>query len=85
MTNIKSIEGTITLTDGTTSQFSMADGFGWQQWGATQSRLGLTVDVLQAISAGLEEADIYLNEDDDESDDEDATEYSYGEHELGLR
>ena len=48
------IDGTITLEDGSTSSFSLsADG--WQQWGASTERLGRTVDVLEALELALTE------------------------------
>jgi sensor domain CHASE-containing protein len=59
------IRGTITLADGSTSEFTTEPDLGWQQWGADQRRLGRTVDVLEAISATVAEFE-------EENEDEDA-------------
>lgn len=73
---IESIEGEITLADGTVSKFSFGS-LGWQQWGATDDRLWRTSGYMSAIESALseemalladEERD-FLN-DDEESDEE---------------
>lgn len=70
------IEGTITLDDGSTSQFSIGSN-SWSQWGAPTERLGKTVDIIEAMAEGLRERGegFYGEEEDDAI-------YSYGEHEL---
>jgi hypothetical protein len=47
------VEGTITLTDGSASSFSVDTEYGWQQWGAGTERLGQTVGILDAIESAL--------------------------------
>lgn len=47
---IREVQGTITLEDGSTSEFLVTGG-GYTQWGADTERLGETVDLL----AGFEE------------------------------
>lgn len=49
----REISGTITLTDGTTSSFSITGEGGWQQWGASDKRLGASVDIMEAMTLGL--------------------------------
>lgn len=68
MTKVSEIQGIITLTDGTTSQFSISRDLGWQQWGAVTDRLGSTVDVLEALVAGLTDNEIDVESSDDEDD-----------------
>lgn len=70
MTKVSEIKGTITLTDGTTSEFSISRDLGWQQWGATTERLGSTVDVMDALVAGLVANDIDVESSDDEDEDD---------------
>lgn len=67
---ITSIEGTITLADGTTSKFIIGTDFGWQQWGADIERIGKTVDTMEALVDGLKEAEIPFASDWDGDDDE---------------
>lgn len=73
-TNVKvsEIKGTIILTDGTTSEFSISRDLGWQQWGAMTERLGSTVDVLDALVAGLVDNGIDIESSDDEDDEEES-------------
>jgi hypothetical protein len=49
------IKGTIELNDGSTSEFSLQEDAGWQQWGAAQNRLGRTVTLLDALAAAAVE------------------------------
>lgn len=56
------IKGTITLSDGSESEFSIFDNNEWHQWGAETKRLGQTVDVIEAIANGLTNAEIVLGE-----------------------
>lgn len=64
---VTSIEGTITLADGTTSSFSITADGGYQQWGAAQERLSRTVDVLSALVEGLVDGEVrFEGEDEDE-------------------
>jgi len=57
-----SITGTITLADGSTSEFSVNNEYGWQQWGATTERLGRTVGIVEAMAEAVfdmtEEGDV---------------------------
>ncbi|HEX6685548.1 MAG TPA: hypothetical protein VF062_22425 [Candidatus Limnocylindrales bacterium] len=71
MTKISRITGTITLTDGSTSEFSIATDGGWQQWGAEPFRLAETVDALEALTRALFEDDLLASEDDEQEPDED--------------
>lgn len=52
---VTEIKGTIVLADGSTSEFSLIEDYGWQQWGASNERLGQTVEVLEAMVAGLKD------------------------------
>lgn len=48
---VKEVTGTITLMDGTRSEFRVLttdDGY-WQQWGATGDRLQLTAELVEAV------------------------------------
>lgn len=47
------IRGTITLHDGSTSDFTVTSDRGYQQWGADVPRLGRTVLLMEAIEAAL--------------------------------
>lgn len=69
---ITDISGTITLTDGTTSDFTIGTDGEWQQWGATTERLGETVNAMETIVAALLDENILATDDDtdDDSDDE---------------
>ena len=78
MSKIASINGTIVLTDGTTSNFQISTDGQWQQWGATTERLGQTVDAMDAMVRGLLE-DNLLASDDDEMEAHDRLEYLRGE------
>ena len=60
---VRSIEGTITLEDGSMSHFILSDYYGWEQWGARTERLGATVDVMEALSLGLAEGEIPFEDD----------------------
>lgn len=65
---ITEITGTITLADGSTSEFSIDAGCGleWSQWGAGESRLWQTTDALEAMANGLESAGVEFWYDEDE-------------------
>jgi len=69
MAQVKEITGTITLADGSVSEFSLSGEGSWQQWGAVQDRLFKTVEALETISNALESEDLLYREDED-SDDE---------------
>ena len=58
------VEGTITLADGTTSEFLIGVDGGWSQWGATRERLGQSVDVVEALKEGLFAEELLLSEED---------------------
>lgn len=55
---IRSITGTITLADGTTTQFTV-DGYGWRQY-ETRGRAAEFVETLDAIERGA--ADVGLKD-----------------------
>lgn len=44
------ITGTIELSDGSKTQFSIGPDLGWQQWGNDPSKLGDTVDLMDALA-----------------------------------
>ncbi len=72
MSKVQNITGTITLEDGTTSEFSVS-AESYSQWGAERSRLGITVDVLTAFQFAVSEHDDgYEDEDEDEEEDDGA-------------
>lgn len=50
---VETISGTITLRDGSTSEFSIDMDYGWSQWGATEDRLYKTVRALEVMSEAL--------------------------------
>jgi hypothetical protein len=50
---ITEIEGTITLDDGRTIEFSIDREYGWSQWGQTEENLWDTVELLDDISETL--------------------------------
>lgn len=62
------IEGTVTLSDGRTSQFAIGDVAGditWQQWGANEETLYRTVRLLEGLTEKIHEDDLLTKEDDD--------------------
>lgn len=65
------IEGTITLPDGSTSQFQISADYGWQQWGAVTERLYRSQSVVTALVNGLTEGEALANEEDYDADDTD--------------
>ncbi len=77
----RSIEGTVTLADGSTSKFIITADYGWQQWGATQDRLIRSGPIMDALIAGLADESLVISdsdpedagEDEDEEDPEDDT------------
>lgn len=60
------ITGTITLSDGSTTSFSLQADLGWQQWGNDPVKLGATVDLMEEMSAACGEYVREAEEDDDE-------------------
>lgn len=44
------IKGEITLSDGSTTGFSIQADLGWQQWGNDPSKLGDTVDLMKSLA-----------------------------------
>jgi hypothetical protein len=54
---IASIQGVITLDDGSTSEFLITPGESSSQWGATTERLGLTVDAVGSMLAAVGDGD----------------------------
>lgn len=63
---IQTVEGVITLADGSTSAFIIGRDGGWQQWGATQERAGRTVDALESMAGAL--MDDLVSSDDEDGD-----------------
>lgn len=53
--HVTEIKGLVTLSDGSTSEFSLTKDLGWQQWGAVPERLGQTVDLMEALSQAADE------------------------------
>jgi hypothetical protein len=47
------IEGTITLDDGSTIEFSIDREYGWSQWGQTEENLWDTNELLEDITETL--------------------------------
>lgn len=66
MSKISEVKGTITLADGTTSEFSIGTDAGWQQWGATTERLGQTVDAIEVMARALAEDNHLVSDADPE-------------------
>ena len=57
MSDIESIDGTITLEDGTKVSFSIdPDDGGYSQWGAPINVLGTTADVVDAMGSAVRDA-----------------------------
>lgn len=50
------ITGTIELSDGSESSFSVQADQGWQQWGNDTRKLGTTVDLMEGLAAAAHEA-----------------------------
>lgn len=66
--DVAEVKGTITLRDGTTSEFYIGTDFGWSQWGAVTERLGSTVGVLEGMIQGMKDAEVRVVSDyDDEN------------------
>ena len=49
------VQGTIMLEDGTTSQFLVEDSHGYRQWGADTERLNRTIRLVEAIAEAVED------------------------------
>lgn len=62
---VAAINGTITMTDGTVSEFSITTDGGWQQWGTPRQRLGESVDAMEAMVRGLLEDDVLASDNDE--------------------
>lgn len=62
MEQVRSIEGTVTLADGSVSHFVKCDS-GWLQWGANTERLGRTVPIMEALTSGLSDGEVVWEED----------------------
>lgn len=68
---VASVSGTITLADGSVSEFVIGTDYGWQQWGATRERLGTTVGVLEGMVEGMKNAEVRFVSDNDEPEEDD--------------
>ena len=89
---VASITGAITLEDGTTSEFVIGTDYGWQQWGATQERLGESVAVLDAMVMGFQRDEVrFVSDydpdpedvnDPDEGDEDPCPESEDGKHQV---
>lgn len=55
---IARIEGTITLTNGTTSQFCLSKNGEWQQWGNTTDNMRVGAEALEQIVNALYDEDL---------------------------
>jgi hypothetical protein len=71
---VASIAGTITLEDGSTSEFRIGTDYGWSQWAAVRERLSQSVPVLDAMVKGMQEEEVRFvsDYDTDEEEDDDA-------------
>ena len=68
---VRRIEGTLEFDDGTSHQFSLGPDGGWQQWGASQSEVGRSVDLLEALAtAALLAGHLTEREDDEDVEDD---------------
>ncbi len=63
------VKGTITLPDGTTSEFVIYD-FGWEQFDAVPDRLSRSVPIVEAIEKGLRDDSRIVGEDEPDYDDD---------------
>ena len=70
---VAEVKGTITMDDGSTSEFRIGTDFGWSQWGATQDRLSEGVPVMEAMVQGFLDEQIPFASDNDPDEDEDDT------------
>lgn len=68
------IEGTITLDDGSTSEFSLDLEYGWQQFGASPERLGRTVTLMDALESAMFDVRAEYESDDEATEGEEETE-----------
>lgn len=71
---VASIKGTITLADGSESEFQIGTDYGWSQWGAYRERLSETVPVLDAMVMGFQRDEVRFVSDYDEPEDEESAE-----------
>ena len=68
---VAEVAGTITLADGSKSEFRIGIDFGWSQWGPVdQDRLGETVPVLEGMIQGMKDAEVRFVSDSDEDEDD---------------
>jgi len=56
------LTGKVKLSNGSTIEFRIDPGHGWQQWGSTTSDLGVTVDLMDALVGAASE---HLHDPDD--------------------
>jgi hypothetical protein len=59
---VKRIAGSVEMADGSTREFQILPDSGWSQWGATDPELVASLPVLEALVAGLTEADLLTDE-----------------------
>lgn len=67
---VQQIEGTFEFDDGTSHQFSLGPDGGWQQWGASQSEVGRSVDLLDALATAARSAGHLTEREDDENEED---------------
>jgi hypothetical protein len=60
------IKGTITLIDGTVSQFQITRDGIWSQWGAEKDRLARSADIVDVMRDGLINEDLLTSSNDDD-------------------
>jgi hypothetical protein len=74
MTKVREIKGTITLVDGSVSEFMIGIDGVWQQWGATRERLSESSEVMDALTLGLFDDGLMASSDDEDEPEEDEDE-----------
>lgn len=62
------IKGTITLTDGSESEFQITSDGNWFQWGATTERLGESMDAVEAMTKAVVTDELLAGDDEPEND-----------------
>ena len=63
---ITEVKGTITMADGSTSEFRIFTDGGWSQWGANTVRLAETGVALDAMANALMDDDLLASDADGE-------------------
>lgn len=61
------VTGTVELSDGSKTEFSIEPDLGWQQWGNIPEKLAVTGVLMDALSEAAAEHVASVDEDDDET------------------